>query len=130
MSVRPKHVDAELPLTITRHIDAICDEFEAALRLDGSLILAPYVDRIEAAGREQLVEELVPLALSHLKELGALNPIADLLEANPVMRDALNSFVQASASARTISHSDGNGSFEKTSGLVVHCPHCHNTIDL
>ena len=130
MSVRPTRIDAVLPLTITRRIDAICDEFEAALRLGGSVALAPYVDRIEALGRDRLIEELVRLALSHLKERGSLNPVADLLEANPMLRESVSSVVQASTSARTISHDNGDSSHEKTSGLIVRCPLCHNTIDL
>jgi WD40 repeat protein/tRNA A-37 threonylcarbamoyl transferase component Bud32 len=130
MSVRQRHVDEELPLTVTRQIDAICDEFEAALKLGGGVAIAPYLDRVEVPGRERFIKELALLALSHLTANGALNPEADLLEANPTLRSLLSSVLQESASAPTISLNDGASSSGKTSGLIVRCPHCHNTIDL
>ena len=130
MSTRPTQVDEELPLRITRRIDAICDEFEAALKLGGTVAIAPYLDRIEVPGREPLIKELVLLALGHLGENGVSNPLADLLKANPMLRNELSSVAHESASAPTISLNDGVSSSGKTSGLVVRCPHCHNTIDL
>ena len=68
MSVELHNADDVLPLRITRQIDALCDEFEAALRRGGGVAIEPYVGRVETPGREPLVKELMSLALGQLRE--------------------------------------------------------------
>ena len=113
-----------------RNVDAVCDEFEAALKLGEGVAIEHYLNRIAEPGRELLIRELALLALEHLKKVGASNPLADLLEANPTLRDVLSRAVQESESSPTIRFEDIDSSSGKTSGLFIRCPHCHNTIDL
>jgi WD40 repeat protein/tRNA A-37 threonylcarbamoyl transferase component Bud32 len=130
MSAEPWLADKSLPLRITRQIDAVCDEFEAALRLGGGVAIEQYLGRVELPGRELLVKELALLALSQLREEGALDPIADLLEANPALREELNCIMQNPEAPPTARMNGGSTHSGKASGLVIRCPHCHSTIEM
>src|SRR5688572_10648118 len=124
MSADPWPSETVLPLRITRQIDAACDEFEAALRNGGGLSIVPYLSRVEAAGREVLVEELAQLAFARLRETGTTDPIASLIEANPSLRQELNR-IQLSFDGASTARMTGGQSSERKSGLVIRCPHCH-----
>jgi len=128
MSAEPFQADQDLPLRITRQIDALCDEFEAELRRGGGAAMEPYLGRVEAPGREPLVKELALLALSQLRDQGAPDPLADLRAANPALRAELERMPPDAEGVATERHS--GLSTGKASGLVVRCPHCHCTIDL
>ena len=130
MSIERHIAEDALPLRITRQIDALCDEFEAALRRGGSVAMESYVDRVEMPGREPLVKELTLLALDQLRIDGARDPFSDLIAANQVLRTELERIRQDPEGTPTVQDSGSIGHSEKTSGLVVRCPHCHNTIEM
>ena len=130
MSTERHIADEALPLRITRQIDALCDEFEAALRGGGGVAMDSYVGRVEMPGREQLVKELTSLALDQLRRDGARDPFSDLIAANHALRAELEQIRQNPVGTPTVRDSGGRSHSEKSSGLVVRCPHCHNTIDL
>ena len=130
MSIERHNADDVLPLQITRQIDALCDEFEAALRCGGGVAMEPYIGRIEMQGREPLVKELMSLALDQLRRDGARDPFPDLVAANKTLRSELERIRQDPVGTPTVRDSRGLSRSEKSSGLVVRCPHCHNTIDL
>src|SRR5687768_14309016 len=107
MSAKTLHADDSVPLEILRQIDAVCDEFEGALKRGGGLAIGPYLARVENQGRDLLVKELALLALDHLRKEGSSNPLADLLQANPELRGELNRVTQTLGGAPTIHMSSG-----------------------
>ena len=50
MSAEPWPTENALPLRITRQIDALCDEFEIALRSGSGVAIEPYLGRVEHPG--------------------------------------------------------------------------------
>jgi WD40 repeat protein/tRNA A-37 threonylcarbamoyl transferase component Bud32 len=130
MSAERRAFDAALPIKITRQIDAACDEFEASLRFGGSVAIEPYLGQVEIPGRELLVRELTLLALAHLQEEEALDPIADLLKANPALREELSRISLDLDGASTAHMIDSQSGAKKMSGLVIRCPYCHGTIEM
>jgi WD40 repeat protein/tRNA A-37 threonylcarbamoyl transferase component Bud32 len=130
MPPKSLHAEDSLPLQVLRQVDALCDEFEAGLKQGGSTALGPYLGRMEESGREILVKELALLALDRLRQNGALDPRAELLKANPELFDELHRITQSLGDAPTIQMDGDSNRSAKASGLVVRCPHCHNTIDM
>jgi WD40 repeat protein/tRNA A-37 threonylcarbamoyl transferase component Bud32 len=131
MSAEPSQADAaSLPLQVTRQIDELCDEFEGALRQGGGVAFEQYLGRVEMPWRELLVKELAVLALGQLREAGSSDPIRDLVEANPGLREDLIDVTHDSDGPPTIHMNGGSSSSNKASGLVIRCPHCHSTIEL
>ena len=54
-----------LPLSVTRQIDSVCDDFESLLATGRETPrLSPFVERVEPVGRVQLLKELVCLCSS------------------------------------------------------------------
>ncbi len=130
MTPEPWHADEALPLRIMRQIDAVCDEFEAALRLGGGVAFEQYLGRVEMPGHESLVKELALLALGHLRDDGTLDPITDLLVANPALRHELKRITQYLEGALTARVNGGPSRSEGATGLVIRCPLCHSTIEM
>jgi serine/threonine protein kinase/WD40 repeat protein len=128
MSAEPRGTEPELSLRITRQIDAVCDEFEGALRHGGGVAIEQYLARVEIAGHRQLIAELALLALEQLCAKGAPDPMAELLAANPGLREELSSISLGSEGKKTASANGDSSRYEKRSGLSVRCPHCHCTI--
>jgi WD40 repeat protein/tRNA A-37 threonylcarbamoyl transferase component Bud32 len=130
MSVEPLPTENALPLRITRQIDALCDEFEIALRSGSSVAIEPYLHRVEHPGRDRLLKELALLALEKLREDGAEDPLAKLLEMNLAFCEELKR-LSLTADGATIAHTTGGKpETKKGSGLIIRCPHCHNTIEM
>jgi WD40 repeat protein/tRNA A-37 threonylcarbamoyl transferase component Bud32/ribosomal protein S27E len=111
-------------------IDALCHDFEAALKRGGSVSIERFVSRVETPGREPLIKELASLALDQLRRDGARHPFSDLLAANPAFRAELERLRQNPEDTPTIRESRDFSQSERASGLVVRCPHCHNTVNL
>ena len=88
-SAEPWPTENALPLRITRQIDALCDEFEIALRSGSGVAIEPYLGRVERPGRDLLLKELALLTLGKLREEGAEDPLANLLEANLTLCEEL-----------------------------------------
>ena len=128
MSASDQSVDRQQKLQATRQIDAICDEFEALLKAGGQPHLKPLIDRVGADAREQLIEELVGLALEELSRQGADDPLVTLIEANPELKDLLLPLINGEAP--TMWHTPKNKSTFVGRGLHVRCPHCRNPIEL
>jgi tRNA A-37 threonylcarbamoyl transferase component Bud32 len=130
MSTEQRTVDDAVPLRVTRQIDALCDEFEAALRSGGSMALSPYVARIEEQWRGPLIKELASLALDLLRRDGAQDPFSELISANHAWREDLERIRHDPEGMPTVRITGESSPLEQASGLVVRCPHCHNSIDL
>ena len=47
------NLDVSLPLEITRQIDILCDQFEAALNSGSGVGLEQYLDRVDPPGRNR-----------------------------------------------------------------------------
>jgi WD40 repeat protein/tRNA A-37 threonylcarbamoyl transferase component Bud32 len=129
MSPEPSDAVDAVPLEVTRHIDALCDELETALKNGGGLDLDPYVRRIEPPHRELLVNELALLAIEQLRADGVVAPLQKLIGANPQFRAELESLRKAREGAATVHH-DRYLTAGRASGLVVRCPHCRHAVDL
>ena len=128
MSHNSDKSEMELPLEVTRRIDALCDEFESAIKLGAPSSLEGYANRIEPRWRSRLLGELVGLALERMQESGILDAEPQLLAANPSIRDELARLL-ADASA-TVTADYQHSSSGKSSGLPIRCPHCHSMIEL
>jgi len=124
------NADADLPLEVTRQIDALCDEFEAALKLGADVCLEKYVDRVDQSWRKYLLEELTLLALDRLQGAGVSDPQREFLAANPSVRDELADVVGNADRAATVSTDYHQRSSGKASGLAIRCPHCHSMMEL
>jgi ribosomal protein S27E len=122
--------DSDLPLEVTRQIDALCDEFEAALKLGADVCLEQYADRVGPQWRNRLLEELAFLALERLRERGKSDPRQEFLNANPSVRDELVDLLTGADGAATVSTDYHPGSRGKVSGLTIRCPHCHSMMQL
>src|SRR5262245_62033514 len=94
--------DADLPLELTRQIDALCDEFESALKLGAGASLENYAGRIDPRWRIRLLEELTLLALERLQEAGLSNPRQVILDANISIREELERVMTDSDGAATV----------------------------
>jgi WD40 repeat protein/tRNA A-37 threonylcarbamoyl transferase component Bud32 len=128
MSVEPAPIDELPPLEIMRVIHSVCDEFEAALKTGGDVSLEPYCERVETTWRKALIKQLAYVALDHMHRLGIGDPYVKLFASNTSLREDLEHLFPTAAGELTVAQygpHDGN-----TSGLVVRCPHCHNTIEL
>ena len=124
------NADFDLPLEATRQIDALCDEFEAALQLGAKVSLEHYADRVEPRWRTRLLEELTRLALDRLREAGNSSPRQRFLAANPTVREELAAEVDESDGAATVSTNVHEHSCGRTSGLAIRCPLCHSMMEL
>ncbi|MGD9632462.1 MAG: WD40 repeat domain-containing serine/threonine protein kinase [Pirellulales bacterium] len=121
--------DAAVPLEVTRQIDALCDEFERALKRGDGPLLEQYVARIDPQWRQPLLKELAELALERLRGDGTIRAEDAVLDANPSVRLELSNIVAASNGAK-ITTDDHSHSRERSGGLRVRCPHCHNMVEL
>ena len=128
MSVEPTPIDELPPREIMRVIGAVCDEFEAALKTGGGVSLGPYCERVETTWRKVLIKRLALVALDHMHRIGIEDPLGKLFASNTSLRGDLEHLFSTAAGDLTVSqHGPPTG---QTSGLVVRCPHCHNTIEL
>ena len=122
------NAESDLPLHATRQIDALCDEFEAAIKVHPGTQLMPYLDRIDPKWRRALLEELTVLAVDGLRNSGASNPKEQLLANNSDLRDELTALIAwDGAGTRTELHDRTIG---KATGLTIRCPHCQHAIEL
>src|SRR5688500_2229867 len=101
MYVQPIRVEPSVPVRIIRQVDQVCDEFEAALGQDGSVAFEHCLELVDEAGRQLLINELALLALDRLRERGAVDPVAELIAANPSLREELNRIAQSLDGAAT-----------------------------
>ena len=115
---------AALPLEIMRQIDAVCDEFEAALKHGAGVCFDNYIGRVDRRWREFLLEELRFLAFEQLRRAGVQDPNKEILSANPAVHDDLTRIALRVNVAATTSGRGRQQSSIKSSGLVVRCPHC------
>jgi WD40 repeat protein len=129
MSTHGADASATLPLELTRQVDALCDEFEAALGRGGGVELAPYLDRADPAARACLLRELAYLVLERLQSAGASDADGELLAANPGLRDELAEALGELGGGATVS-TPGRGRLRNRQALVVRCPHCRGALDL
>ena len=130
MSSELSSADDAVPPRITQQIDAICDEFESALRLGLGVELEPYLGRIELAAHEPLLKELALLALHQLRQHGATDPLTDLLQANPALHEELKRLTFVPDNPSTVLMTTDSSRSVPGPGLVIRCPHCHNTIEM
>lgn len=128
MSAEQLSAPSGLPLSVTRQIDRLCDEFEAALSRGEGVDLAPYLNQVDGRGRAYLLQELAVLAVERLRSRGASDPWADLRAANPTLEQELAQPPRVSPTDRTVVHVSGGSG--QDSGLVIRCPLCHSTITL
>lgn len=121
--------DVVVPLEVTRQIDALCDEFERALKRGGGPQLEQYVARVDPQWRQPLLKELAELVLERLRGDGTIRVEDAVLDANPSVRMELANIMAASNGA-TITTDSTPRSRDKVAGLSVRCPHCHGMVEL
>ncbi len=124
----PYQADAEVPLEVTRQIDALCDEFERSLKQGGGPQLEQYLDRVDSPWRQPLLKELTVLVLDRLRRSGSCGAEDELLDANPSVRYEIAGLVAESNHATVTT--DGSPRAPQRAGLSVRCPHCHSMIPL
>jgi serine/threonine protein kinase/WD40 repeat protein len=117
-------------LELTRQIDQVCDDFEAAFRAGANFDLASYLGRITPSGRNDFLHEVVPLAITLSAELGRAAPHEALLTANPGLRQEIAGILRDLEEQSTIAHDDKTIHTGRVAGLVIRCPHCHSSIEM
>lgn len=130
MSRNRVNLDVDLPLEVTRQIDLLCDEFEAALKRGGDIAFDQYLGRMDPRGRNCLVDELALLALESLQKAGASDPRAKILAANPTLGDELSRVLAEEYGLATVSTEYPPRSSSNFGGLSIRCPHCHGMMEL
>ena len=91
-----------LPLSVTRQIDSVCDDFESLLEAGGETPkLSPFIDRVEPVGRPQLLKELVSLAMEHLKKQCVSDPADELRRVNADLDEELETLLDSDAATAT-----------------------------
>jgi len=125
----PLQADAEVPLEVTRQIDALCDEFERTLKQGGGPQLERFLDRIDPRWRQPLLKELTELVLERLRADGTIRAEDAFLDANPSVRNELSSCL-GNSNRPTVSTDHRRPGRDKAVGLGVRCPHCHSMIEL
>ena len=104
----------ELPLEVTRQIDALCDAYEAILEADPSAPIGSLVQRVDHVGRDVLIKELAGLAHDRRIRQGSEDPVTEVLAANPGMHEEI-----------TLALAKRNaGSSARAAVLSVKCPSC------
>lgn len=83
----------DLPLELTRQIDALCDEFEAAIAQGSRPQLAVYADRCPQECRDALLRELVLLWVEARQQDGAAAAGEQLLVENPAYQTHLSAIL-------------------------------------
>jgi WD40 repeat protein/tRNA A-37 threonylcarbamoyl transferase component Bud32 len=121
--------DAEVPLAVTRQIDALCDELERTLKQGGAPQLEHYLDRVDPQWRQPLLKELTELVLERLRGHGTITAEDAVLNANPSVRGELASIIAASNGA-TVTTDHAPRPSGKSGGLSIRCPHCHGAIPM
>lgn len=121
--------DAEVPLEVTRQIDALCDEFEGALKQGSGPQLEHYLDRVDPQWRQPLLRELTEIVLERLRRHGTIRAEDAILSANPSVCDELAS-IMATSNGATLNMDDEPRPSGESSGLNIRCPHCHGAIPL
>lgn len=127
------------PLELSRQVDALSDEFEAALLSGGDLGFARYLARIEADGRSALLQELVGLAASYLADRSVDDVAQVIAESNEALREEIVAIIANesnhlatafySPDHRGTSRAGSNRS-KRSSGLKIRCPHCSNAVEI
>jgi len=129
-----------IPLSLTRQIDELCDEYETRLNAGIEPKFLPYLDRMDPNGRQYLLSQMVAITADHLRSNGIADPEEIIFLGNPGLNEeirvVLDSLRDASTTAihvpRTIDHSGPNFSprRKKSRGLQIRCPHCSNHLEL
>jgi hypothetical protein len=126
MSESPLSAPSSSASPRVRPIDALCEEFEAAIRGDALPSLAPYLDRVSAADRLLLLAELASMARYRLHAQGAADPTQRLIELNPTISDELAALPDSIATTPLAADTKGGrASDTRGSRLEISCPTCH-----
>jgi serine/threonine protein kinase len=138
----PSSANQSLPLEVTRQIDQLCDEFEAALDTAAGVSLERFVNRVAPAGRGQLLVELCELALERLQMQGTRDAAATLLRHNADLANEIGPIV-ARLDSESAAEPHGRRTIDftlarqpltpkpnRSRGLRIRCPHCSNPVEL
>jgi serine/threonine protein kinase/ribosomal protein S27E len=130
----------EFPLSITRKIDALCDEFEKRIAAGEGIEFSPYLKRIASVAHRKLISELVALAAEHLREQGIADRIAAIIAQNSDLTAEIESALAGMAMDGATEHYDQptdkrptpdlTPRRRKSRGLRIRCPHCSNHVEL
>ena len=131
---------AKAPLHIIRLVDELCDAFESHLAAGKPAVLAPFLERIDSAGRTLLLAELVGMSIERLRDDGVGDPSAVLVAMNPELRAEMEAVLAELSNHRETVLLEGIDSPRPTSiqtprrkrsrGLHIRCPHCSNHVEL
>ncbi len=138
--------DVGLPLPVARHVNLLCDEYEAALTAGDALAnreavcFAPFVERVDPVGKEELLAELVGIAAERLRSAGVADIRAALVARNEDLQNEIDAVLKG------LSQADATAIFEspvmkrsppaltprgkKSRGLRLRCPHCSNHVEV
>ena len=116
------------PLSLTRQIDGLCDEFEEQVRVSGLPRLGPFLDRVHLNARKQLLHELVAISIEYLRCIGIEDAQQHLLEHNRPIETELKHALEDLSSTSVFPDVQLGTLVQQ--GLHVCCPHCHNPIGL
>ena len=113
MSQNQQTAGEALPLEVTRQIEALCNEFDAAIRAGAGVSLEGYIGRLDQPWRQVLLKQLALVALDCLGIAGSNDPRSELLAANPSVCEELANAISAEEGAITISTEDPKPSSRK-----------------
>jgi hypothetical protein len=121
----------DLPLSLIRRVDALCDEYAMALQAGQVPAIRDFLARIGPTAQSQLLDELIGVELDHWEKHGFDDPVSKVLQLHPELGERIG---DASAVARTATHQaepkDAAASEQAIrGGLHVRCPHCHHPIE-
>jgi len=138
--------DTELPLSVARLMNVLCDEYEDELVLDGALrdgeavCFTPILNRIDPVGRMALLAELVGIATERLLAAGVSDLRTALVARNEALKAEIDLVLQDPSAVNSTALYDGpipamhppalTPRVRKSRGLRLRCPHCSNHVEV
>lgn len=113
----------DLPISVTRRIDALCDEFEEQLGAGADLAFTECLGGVDAPYRDELLAEL---AVHAARQRGAADPWLIVQQANPDLVDSLLQLRRERSQTRTMRPAE----LLARAGLRIRCPNCDAQIAL
>lgn len=132
--------ESDLPLSVARQVNRLCDEYEEAVAEGQVAPFSPFVERVAPVGRNQLVKELIGIAIERL----AIEDQAALRDVLLVGNDSFHQEIDhelAEISEGGVTHAfpgpeDSRAPTaltprrKKSRGLHIRCPHCSNHVEI
>lgn len=125
----------KLPLSLTRQLDLLCDQFEQALDTGQLPKIAPFLQQMDAVGQPRLLTELVEIERDYWQSQKVSKPGQKVVERHPDLATRIAPILndletQAHSTEVPADASPTDCRTETTEGLHVRCPKCGNRLEL